>query len=208
MKSQLNSTRKKKQVSIQMWIGLVISFVGIMSCIGFVFYLLITSSTYNLNPSPQISINTELPPTNLVTVTSIVTPLPPPTLAPTWTPIPTFTPFIITTVLSTSGCYWMEHIVGEWDSDLLRQIITFYPNGEYVEIDKKLIDYRDTLSVRGTYECTSEGYLRLLIQGEEVFETSIIRVIIAGKSMKWILVDDDNSNGHGSDITFSFDKIE
>ena len=221
MKSNVNSTRKKKRISIQMWIGLIVGFVGIMSFICFGFYLLLTPSTDNLKPSAPVSINTELPSVILATATSItspllvpapsVTPLPPPTLAPTWTPEPTFTPFVLSTLQiinppSNSGCSWMKNIEGKWVSDTWGQIVTFYPNGEYVQLDKKLVDYADTMSLHGKYECTSEGYIGILLEGEKIFETSIVKVNIAGKSMNWILVDDNDSDGHGHDITLSFVK--
>ncbi len=217
MKSKAKPTPKKKQISIQAWIGLIVSFVGIMVCICFGFYILLTPSINNLQKLPQASINTKLPPAVFETVTTIaspllipapsVTPLPPPTLAPTWTPEPTFTPFVLVALQSSdSVCSWMEYIEGEWVSDLWGQIITFYPNGEYVQLDKKLVDYANTMSLRGKYECTSEGYIRLLLNGEEIFETSIIRVNIVGKDMKWTLVDDNDSDGHGHDIIFPFVK--
>ena len=215
MKSKATPTRKKKQISIQMWVGLIVSFFSIMICIGIGFYILLTQSTNNLQTPPPI--NTELPTVTLETATSVsnsllvatssVTPLPPPTIAPTWTPEPTFTPFVLTALqASNSVCSWMENIEGEWVSDLWGQIVTFYPNGEYVQLDKKLVDFADTMSLRGKYECTTEGYIRLLLNDEEIFETSIVKVMIVGKSMKWTLVDDDDSNGHGHDITFLFVK--
>lgn len=215
MKSKATPTRKKKQISIQMWVGLIVSFFSIMICIGIGFYILLTQSTNNLQTPPPI--NTESPTVTLETATSVsnsllvvtssVTPLPPPTIAPTWTPEPTFTPFVLTALqASNSVCSWMENIEGEWVSDLWGQIVTFYPNGEYVQLDKKLVDFANTMSLRGKYECTTEGYIRLLLNDEEIFETSIIKVNIVGESMKWTLVDDDDSNGHGHDITFSFTK--
>jgi hypothetical protein len=204
MNSRINPIRRKKQVSIQLWIGLIVGFVGMMSCISFGFYRLFTSSGDNLKNSTPVSINTELPTVTPATAAPAVPSISPPTLAPTWTPQPTFTPFVL--ISSTSKCDWMENIVGEWDSDLWGQIITFHPNGEYVQLDKKLVDFADTYSLRGTYECTSEGYIRMLLQGEEIFETSIVRVSIAGKNMKWTLVDDNDSDGHGHDITFPFIK--
>ena len=215
MKSKATPTRKKKQISIQMWVGLIVSFFSIMICIGIGFYILLTQSTNNLQTPPPI--NTELPTVTLETATSVsnsllvvtssVTPLPPPTIAPTWTPEPTFTPFVLTALqASNSVCSWMENIEGEWESDLWGQIVTFYPNGEYVQLDKKLVDFASTMSLRGKYECTSEGYIRLLLNDEDIFETSIIQVTIFGEKMKWTLVDDDDSNGHGHDITFLFVK--
>jgi hypothetical protein len=221
MKSKVNSTREKKQISIQIWIGLIVGFAGVMSFICFGFYMLLTPSIDNLKTSAPVSINTELPSVILATATSItgpllvstpsVTPLPPPTLAPTWTPEPTFTPFVLANPQiidppSNSRCYWMEYIEGEWVSDLWGQIATFYPNGKYVQLDKKLVDYADTMSLHGKYECTSEGYIHILLEGDEIFETSIVKVSIAGKSMNWTLVDDNDSDGHGHDITLPFVK--
>lgn len=217
MKPKANPTRKKKMISIQLWIGLIVSFISIMSCIFFGFYFLLSPSVDNLKTSSKASTNTVFPPVALETVTAIanplivpassVTPFPQPTIAPTWTPEPTFTPFVLTVLQSSNSvCSWMESIEGEWVSDRWGQIVTFYPNGEYVQLDKKLIDYATTMSLRGKYECTSEGYIRLLLNGEEIFETSIVKVIIVGGSMKWILVDDNDSDGHGHDITLPFVK--
>jgi hypothetical protein len=196
--------RKKQQISVQVWAGLIAGFIGMMSCIAFGFYMAFTPASDHLKNSTPAPANTELPRVIPATVTSAVPSLSPPTLAPTWTPQPTFTPFVL--ISSNSVCDWMEKIVGEWESDMWGQIITFHPNGEYVQLDKKLVDFADTLSFRGTYECTSEGYIRMLVQGEEIFETSIVRVSIAGKNMKWTLVDDNDSDGHGSDITLPFVK--
>lgn len=208
MKSRVNPIRRKKQISIQIWAGLIVGFVGMMSCVSLGFYMLLIPSTDNLKISTPVSVNTELPPVILATVTPIntssVTPLPAPTLAPTWTPEPTFTPFVL--ISSNSGCSWMENIVGDWVSDLWGQFITFHPNGEYVQLDKRLVDFADTLSLRGTYECTAEGYIRMLLQDEEIFETSIVRVSIAGKKMKWTFVDDNDSDGHAPDGALFFVK--
>ena len=215
MKSKAALPQKNNQISVGMWVGLLVGFFSIMSCIGIGFYFLLASSTENLQTLPQTSMNTELPPVVLETdtafadpllvITPSVTPLPPPTLALTWTPEPTFTPFVLT-AQQASKCSWMENIEGEWESDLWGQIVTFYPNGEYVQLDKKLVDFASTMSLRGKYECTSEGYIRLLLNDEDIFETSIIQVTIFGEKMKWTLVDDDDSNGHGHDITFLFVK--
>lgn len=204
MNSRVNPTRRKKQISIQLWIGLILGFVGMMSCISFGFYRVFAPSKDNLKTSTPVSIHTELPPVIPATTTAAVPSLSPPTLAPTWTPEPTFTPFVL--ISSTSKCDWMENIVGDWVSDLWGQFITFHSNGTYVQLDKRLLDFADIYSLRGTYECTSEGYIRMLLQGEEIFETSIVRVSIAGKNMKWALVDDNDSDGHGPDITLPFVK--
>lgn len=102
---------KKKnmnRVSVQMWVGLIVGFILIMCCICFGFYLLFTSTTDNSSTPTPVFINTEPLPVILATATAIsssefvstltVTSLPPPTLASTWTPEPTFTPFILPTV--------------------------------------------------------------------------------------------------------------
>jgi hypothetical protein len=201
MRSRVNPTAGKKQISIQTWVGLVLGFVGVMSCMSFGFYRVFTSSTDHLETSIPVATTNELPPSP-ATVTPAIPLLSPPTLAPTWTPQPTFTPFVL--ILSDSGCSWMENIVGDWESDHWGQFITFHANGEYVQLDKKLVDFADIYSLRGTYECTSEGYIRMLLQGEEIFETSMIRVSIAGSKMKWTFVDDNDSDGHGPDATLSF----
>ncbi len=217
MKLKENPTSKKKMISIQLWVGLIVSFVSIMSCIFFGFYFLLIPSADNSKTLSQAPSNTVFPPVVLETVTAIpnplivlapsITPFPQPTIAPTWTPEPTFTPFVLTVLQSSNSvCSWMENIEGEWVSDLWGQIVTFYPNGEYVQLDKKLVDYANTMSLRGKYECTSEGYIRLLLNNEEIFETSIIKVNIVGESMKWTLVDDNDSDGHGYDINFLFVK--
>lgn len=174
----------------------------------------------NSQPVPSSTLPTELPiiestitpsRTFELTPTSTITPIPPPTLAPTWTPEPTFTPFVLPTLqknipLANSGCSWMKNIEGKWVPDIWDQIFTFYPNGEYSQLDKLLVDYADTMSIRGKYECTSEGYLRILLDGEEVFETSIVKVNIIGNNMDWTFVDDNDSDGHGQDFTLSFVK--
>jgi hypothetical protein len=221
MKSKVHLIPKKKKISIRMWIGLIISFVGIMSFICLGFYILLISSTGNIKSSPQASINTDLPPVVGETITAAINPLlvnassatpqPQPTLAPTWTPEPTLTPFVLTTLQtinpsSNSVCSWMENIEGVWVSDIWGQIVTFYPNGEYVQLDKKLVNHASTMSLQGKYECTSEGYIRILLYGEEIFATSIVKVNITGRNMKWTLVDDNDSDGHGSDIIFPFVK--
>lgn len=119
IKAYTQAGRKQKPVSVQMWIGLIVGFVGIMCCIFLGFFWLLTSSTDNLNtPTPALT-NTESSPAILATATSTnapslipassVTPLPLSTLAPTWTPEPTFTPFVLSTLPvvtspSTSVC--------------------------------------------------------------------------------------------------------
>jgi hypothetical protein len=204
MNSRVNPSRRKKQISIQLWIGLIVGFIGMMSCISLGFYRLFTSSTDNLKTSTPVSINTETTTVIPATAAPAVPSISPPTLAPTWTPQPTYTPFVL--ISSTSKCDWMENIVGEWESDLWEQIFTFHANGEFVQLDKRVLDFADLYSIHGTYGCTSEGYIRMLVQGEEIFETSIVRVSIVGKKMKWTFVDDNDSDGHAPDSTLQFVK--
>jgi len=203
MKSKVNSIPKNSQISIQKWIGLIFGFVSIMSCICFGFYMLFTSSAGNLKTSIPESINTELPPVILATSTSItsplliptssVTPIPPPTLAPTWTPEPTFTPFVLSNLqlidpLSNSRCTWMKNIEGKWGSELYNSIFTYYPNGEFVEEEKILVEAGIDIPAPGNYECTSEGYLRMQRDGQDIFSYSL-QVNIVGNKMIWDFVD-------------------
>lgn len=193
MRSKVNSIPKNNQISIQRWIGLVVGFVSIMTCICFGFYMLFTSSAGNLKTSIPESINTEVPPVILATSTSSVTPLPPPTLAPTWTPEPTFTPFVLSNLQivdppSNSRCAWMKNIEGKWRSDLYNSIFTYYPNGEFVEEEKSLVEAGIDLPAPGNYECTSDGYLRMHRDGQDIFSYSL-QVNIQGNEMIWSFID-------------------
>ena len=203
MKSKVNPIRKKKHKSVQKWIGLIVVFFCIVICICFSFYMLFSSSTDNLTTLLPLYNNTELPPVILATDTSItnplivptpsVTPLPQPTYAPTWTPEPTFTPFVLSTPQiidqpSNSKCTWTQYIEGKWVSDLYNSIFTYYPNGEFVEEEKILVEAGIDMPAPGKYECTSEGYLRMHRDGQDIFSHSL-RVNIEGNKMIWNFID-------------------
>jgi len=104
--TQASKARGKNQVSVQMWVSLIVGFIFIMCCICFGFYALLNPSVNNSSTPTPTSLDTKLLPViistdtfaPLFTPTSSMTPLPPPTLAPTWTPEPTYTPFVLPTL--------------------------------------------------------------------------------------------------------------